>query len=66
MPTVPPTPPPERPLTDDDRMPFGKHVGTRLGDVPDGYLRWLWWQGRYHESVGPLRDYICNRLPEAV
>jgi hypothetical protein len=23
------------------RMPFGKHRGKLLGDVPDGYLSWL-------------------------
>ena len=27
---------------DDNVMPFGEHVGKRLGDVPDSYLFWLW------------------------
>lgn len=27
-------------LHDDDRMPFGKYKGQRLGEVPDDY--WLW------------------------
>lgn len=27
-------------LNDDDRMPFGKHKGKRLGEVPDCY--WFW------------------------
>lgn len=22
-------------------MPFGKHKGTRMGDLPVGYLKWL-------------------------
>ena len=26
---------------DDDRMPFGKYKGQRLGDVPDSYWRWF-------------------------
>ena len=29
-------------LTGDDEMPFGKHKGERLDDVPEHYLRWLW------------------------
>ena len=28
-------------LTDDSIMPFGKHKGSRLGDVPDSYWRWF-------------------------
>jgi uncharacterized protein (DUF3820 family) len=28
-------------LNDDDKMPFGKHKGERLGDVPDDYLLWF-------------------------
>lgn len=28
-------------LDDDCIMPFGKHKGQRLGDVPDHYLRWF-------------------------
>jgi len=31
-------------LTDDSIMPFGKHKGTRLGDVPDAY--WSWFLGQ--------------------
>jgi hypothetical protein len=26
----------------DDIMSFGKYKGQRLGDIPDGYIRWLW------------------------
>ena len=29
-------------LTDDSPMPFGKHKGERMGDVPAKYLIWLW------------------------
>lgn len=28
-------------LHDDDKMPFGKHAGKRLGEVPDQYWRWF-------------------------
>jgi len=28
-------------LHDDDRMPFGKWKGRKLGDVPDDYWRWF-------------------------
>lgn len=28
-------------LTDDDRMPSGKHTGQKLRDVPASYLIWL-------------------------
>lgn len=28
-------------LHDDDRMPFGKWKGTRLGEVPDHYWKWF-------------------------
>ena len=32
-------------------MPFGKHVGCDIADIPDGYLRWL----HNRELWGPLR-----------
>lgn len=28
-------------LSDDDRMPIGKHRSKRLGEVPDWYWRWF-------------------------
>jgi len=31
-------------LTEDSIMPFGKHQGTLLRDVPPHYLAWLWTQ----------------------
>lgn len=31
--------------TDLDLMPFGKHKGEPMQDVPAHYLRWLWTEG---------------------
>ena len=31
----------KKPLTDSDLMPWGKHKGTPMSDVPAGYLAWL-------------------------
>lgn len=43
-------------MKDKDEMPFGKHKGERLGDVPASYLLWLGNQDlrRYPE----LKKYI--------
>jgi len=41
-------------LTDDSLMPFGKHKGTRMEDVPAKYLDWLDGEG----IKGPVKDYI--------
>lgn len=32
----------DKELTDTDLMPFGKHKGTEMQDVPASYLLWLW------------------------
>lgn len=45
------------PLTDEDHMPFGKHKGQRMADVPASYLAWLKDQGCDHPGV---RGYIEN------
>ena len=41
-------------LNDDDEMPFGKHKGKRLGDVPDQYWRWF------------LNQDWCDEWPDLV
>ncbi len=41
-------------LHDDRLMPFGKHEGKRLGEVPDSYWRWF------------LRQDWCDERPELV
>lgn len=46
-------------LTDDSKMPFGKHAGTRMQDVPASYLLWLWNEGI---RPGDVREYIERNL----
>lgn len=41
-------------LNDDDRMPFGKWQGQKLGDVPDNYWRWFLtqeWSSKYPDLI---------------
>lgn len=56
-------------LTDKDPMPFGKHKGTPLANVPAKYLLWLWKEvfnsmiaspGDYYRY--PLSKYIQENL----
>ena len=42
---------------DDEEFPFGKHVGERFADVPDGYFRWLAKQG-WIEKWPEVLEYI--------
>lgn len=44
-------------LADLDLMPFGKHKGERMQDVPPTYLSWLWHDGKKHE-----RDKVANYI----
>lgn len=44
-------------LTDLDIMPFGKHKGQRMQDVPASYLVWLKEKGCDHAGV---KGYIEN------
>jgi len=49
--------PPSRPsqrLNDNDRMPWGKHEGENLGDVPRDYWRWF------------LSQDWCDKWPDLV
>lgn len=46
-------------LTDQSKMPFGKHKGKTLAEIPDHYFVWL-----YDDGVqGDLRVYIEESVP---
>lgn len=46
-------------LNDDSLMPFGKHKGEQMSDVPVEYLHWYWHNG---SSSGNVRAYIKENL----
>lgn len=56
-----------KPLTDTDKMPFGKFKGTPMQDVSASYLHWLWTNDRdpmkQRVKVDPVADYISRNLP---
>ncbi len=42
-------------------MPFGKHKGIFMQDVPASYLHYLWVNGMKNEK-SPVAEYIRSRL----
>ncbi len=46
-------------LTDESAMPFGKHKGEKMENVPARYLLWLWEDGHWSKPA-PLHDYIAE------
>ena len=42
-------------LTDNSPMPFGKHKGTAMANVPSGYLLWLVENAKCSDEV---RQYV--------
>lgn len=46
-------------LTDRDKMPFGKHKGKEMANVPAPYLLWLYVESCTHEGV---KRYILDNL----
>jgi hypothetical protein len=46
-------------FTDESLMPFGKHAGIPLGEVPRHYLRWLSEQSLYH--FPELKEYLIAK-----
>jgi uncharacterized protein (DUF3820 family) len=48
-------------LDDLDPMPFGKHRGIPMQDVPARYLHWLWTNGADKEK-SQVADYIRRNL----
>lgn len=47
-------------LKDTDPMPFGKHKGTPMQDVPADYLHWLWTTNPARNT--PIMRYIERNL----
>lgn len=51
------------PLEDTDAMPFGKHRGIPMQDVPASYLHYLWENGLKNEcATNPVADYIDRNI----
>ena len=46
-------------LTDSSPMPYGKHRGLKMEDVPADYLLWLYKNDKTNEEV---REYIEENL----
>ena len=53
-------------LTDESSMPFGKHKGTEMANVPASYLLWLYGQYNQQKPFGEasiaVKDYILDNL----
>lgn len=48
-------------------MPFGKHKGERIGDIPLSYLDWLMWQDWFRGKFGGLyRDLKVYLVDPAI
>ena len=46
-------------LTDESSMPWGKHQGVPMADVPADYLIWLW---DNNKCSGAVKAYIKENL----
>jgi len=51
-----------KPLEDLSPMPFGKHKGAPMQDVPASYLHWLWTNGLSKDKQSSVADYIRRNL----
>jgi len=49
-------------LNDLSSMPFGKHRGKLLQDVPASYFHYLWTQEDFKKSSPDLWKYIKDNL----
>lgn len=49
-------------LEDTDPMPFGKHRGEPMQDVPANYLHYLWTNGKREDRRCPVADYIRRNI----
>lgn len=52
---------PLRKLDDLSPMPFGKHKGNPMQEVPASYLHWLWGEKK-NDNQCPVIDYIRRNL----
>ncbi len=44
-------------------MPWGKHRGLPMQDVPAGYLHYLWAKGMENETKSnPVADYVKRNM----
>jgi hypothetical protein len=51
-----------REFTDQDLMPFGRHVGKPMSEVPPAYLHFLWKSGMKNDMRSSVADYIRRNL----
>lgn len=49
-------------LTDDSPMPFGKHKGIKMQDVPASYLHYLWCNGMKSDHQSNVANYIRENI----
>ena len=50
-------------LQDTDKMPWGKHKGLIMQEVPASYLCWLWNEGKSTEvETCPVAEYINRNM----
>lgn len=49
-------------LEDLDPMPFGKHKGQPMQDVPASYLFWYWTNSGKRVNQCPVMDYVDRNL----
>lgn len=56
---------PNNTLEGTDLMPWGKHAGRPLQEIPAKYLHWLW-TGKDYKSkhMNPLARYIRNSIDD--
>jgi len=48
-------------LDDLSKMPFGKHAGKPMQDVPASYLHWLWTKEDF-DKKSPVGVYISENI----
>lgn len=52
-----------RVLDDNNKMPWGKHQGKRLMDIPASYFQFIWNNGKKHETATcPVAAYILKSM----